>query len=491
MSVPLSHRFPEVAFGTSGLRALVQDLSPPVVGAYVTAFVSRLEALGLPVKGSKLALAMDLRPSSPGIAASVCAALQPLECEVEFLGIVPTPTLALFCQQHGCAGIMITGSHIPFDRNGLKFYRPDGEITKDDERAMTTLTADSQEEVPPVSALPPVSVFPPHSALPPVNPSAYQAYARRYLDFFGGAALGGLRLGHYQHSAAGRDLTHELLTKLGADVIALGRSDEFVPIDTEAVSADDRARAAAWCQQHRLDAIVSTDGDGDRPLVFDENGNFVRGDLLGLLCARHLGIGALAVPLSCNTGIEASGAFERVERTRIGSPYVIEAMHDLLADDAKTVAGFEANGGFMLASPLPGLTALPTRDALLPMIAVLAQVAAGAWPSLSALVARLPARFTDSDRLSNIDTDAARALLARLMANPEEVQILLPTAKPLAEVSSLDGLRFTFADGDILHLRLSGNAPELRCYAEAANPEAARLLIDATLAQLEKGLAGA
>ncbi|MGP4763333.1 phosphomannomutase, partial [Klebsiella pneumoniae] len=84
-----------------------------------------------------------------------------------------------------------------------------------------------------------------------------------------------------------------------------------------------------WAQQHQLDMIFSTDGDGDRPLVADERGRWFRGDILCLLAAKALEIDALAVPVSCNTAIEACGAFSKVTRTKIGSPYVIAGFEQL------------------------------------------------------------------------------------------------------------------------------------------------------------------
>lgn len=64
------------------------------------------------------------------------------------------------------------------------------------------------------------------------------------------------------------------------------RSDTFVPIDAEAVSPEDKKKTLDWSKQCGFDAIFSTDGDGDRPLISDENGNWLRGDLLGLLCSQ-------------------------------------------------------------------------------------------------------------------------------------------------------------------------------------------------------------
>ena len=117
-----------------------------------------------------------------------------------------------------------------------------------------------------------------------------------------------------------RDLLREILERLGAEVITLGRTDEFVPIDTEAVSEADVRQANLWAEQYGFDAILSTDGDADRPLLGDENGTWLRGDMVGILCAQYLGAQAVSTTVSCNSAIELCGAFTKVIRTRIGSP---------------------------------------------------------------------------------------------------------------------------------------------------------------------------
>ncbi len=117
-------------FGTSGLRGLVTDLTPDLVGAHVMAFLR-----ACPV-GTGLFVGRDLRPSSPDIAAMVAKAAQAAGVQVTDCGAVPTPALALAAMQAGASAVMITGSHIPADRNGLKFYTPAGEITKAHESAI-------------------------------------------------------------------------------------------------------------------------------------------------------------------------------------------------------------------------------------------------------------------------------------------------------------------------------------------------------------------
>ena len=156
----------------------------------------------------------------------------------------------------------------------------------------------------------------------------------RYLSFFGDKALSGLTIGVYEHSAVGRDLLATILRALGATVLPLGRSDTFIPVDTEALRPEDILLGRQWASEHRLDAIVSTDGDSDRPLLADHRGEWLRGDILGLLCARELGADCVVTPVSSNTALERSGAFRRTIRTRIGSPYVIAAMDEAARDNA-------------------------------------------------------------------------------------------------------------------------------------------------------------
>ncbi|SDK08419.1 phosphomannomutase [Methylophilus rhizosphaerae] len=459
-----------VAFGTSGARGLVSAMSDEVCAAYIQAFVCTVKTA---FTFSQVAIAMDLRPSSPAIAEACAKMLCQLGLEVIFCGAIPTPALALFAQTRRIPGIMVTGSHIPFDRNGLKFYRPDGEITKSDETDMLACALQPLAE----TAI----------SLPAEDMQAREAYIQRYTSLLGEQALAGLKLAIYQHSSVGRDLMHRLLTELGAEVVCLARSDTFVPIDTEAVSMEDRQRGLDWAAKYQVDAIISTDGDGDRPLISDEKGQWLRGDIVGLLTAKALQVTHLAVPVSCNTAIEASGFFRQVMRTRIGSPFVIAGMQALQQSGASSVAGFEANGGFLLGSHVPqtaGLAPLPTRDAVLPIVILLSQVKTQDKP-LSQLVAALPQRFTASDRLQSFPTESSQALLTRWTADPAGLQQALQLPAHIVQMDTTDGLRAELASAQVVHLRPSGNAPEFRCYVEDVSQAAAQSLLSHVMQQLK------
>ena len=210
--------------------------------------------------------------------------------------------------------------------------------------------------------------------------------------------------------------------------------------------------------------------------------------MVGILCARYLGARAVATPVSSNTALEKCGAFARITRTRIGSPYVIEGMERLAADGATGVVGFEANGGFLVGTRVEKagrvLAALPTRDAVLPILALLAMAREQGVP-LSRLPAELPPRFTASDRLQDFPVADSRRLIERLAASHEALRdFLAPLDVRPAGLDLTDGLRVSLEGGEIVHLRPSGNAPELRCYAEAATPARARELADACLARV-------
>ena len=244
---------------------------------------------------------------------------------------------------------------------------------------------------------------------------------------------------------------------------------------------------SAWVDAHRLAALVSTDGDGDRPLLADETGAVLRGDTIGALAAPLLGADAIATPLNASTAVERSGWFANVIRTRIGSPHVIEAMAALAQAGARLPVGYEANGGFLLGGTAVSregrrLEPLATRDAMVPILALLAAMARETRP-LSALVADLPARTTASDRLAEVDVAACGQLLQAL--RPEAMPGP-PSSARSAPTDTLDGVRMTLASGETVHLRLSGNAPELRCYVEAADAERAGALLASVLGDVER-----
>ncbi|OWY03500.1 phosphomannomutase [Thioclava sp. F1Mire-8] len=460
-------------FGTSGLRGLVTELTDALVTDYTRAFLSACP------QGGAVHVGWDLRPSSPAIAETVIAAIRDAGLTAIREGALPTPALALASMGAGNAAIMVTGSHIPADRNGLKFYVPHGEIAKEDEAAILDRLGQDHPVTEKCG-----------SEIPGADTAAH--YIARYVDAFGSEALEGLRIGVYQHSSVARDILVTAIEAMGATAVPLARSDEFIPVDTEAIAPETRETLQGWCTEQRLDAVISTDGDADRPMLTDETGTLIPGDVLGALTARLLGAKILCTPVSANTMVDAMPEFDSIHRTKIGSPFVIAAMGAALAaDPAAKVVGYEPNGGFLLGftatGPVGQIAPLATRDCLLPIVAPLV-AAKKAGTALSGLVAQLPARFTAADRVAEVSTDRSRAFIDRLADDPVARTEFFSDFDPAERIDQTDGLRLTFPSGEIVHLRPSGNAPECRCYAEAATPERAESLVASYLAALRTEL---
>lgn len=478
-----------VGFGTSGARGRVIDMTDYVCHSYALGFLDYLAETGALKAGQAVALAGDYRPSSGRILAACVQAVHDAGCVPRYCGRIPAPALATFAFAHGMPSMMVTGSHIPDDRNGIKFNLPDGEVLKEDEAGIAR-----QELRAPGERFDGNGCFR-HDLpdLPAPESAALDGYLRRYLDFFPRDSLAGLRIGLYAHSTVAREALGRILSGLGAEVRTLGFSETFVPVDTEAIRPEDRALALGWCAEGAFDALVSADGDGDRPLLADASGAWLRGDILGLLCARALGARGVALPVSCNTALERANLGVRVERTRIGSPYVIAGMRRLLAAGVERVVGYEANGGFLLGSDICRdgrcLGALPTRDAAIVAVAVLAEARARGVP-LAELCAALPARFTASERITDFPIARARARLEAFNSGDlaGDIEAFARAFGAVfgapSHIDHTDGVRATLADAEILHLRPSGNAPELRVYTEAACPERAARMAGACLEML-------
>lgn len=262
--------------------------------------------------------------------------------------------------------------------------------------------------------------------------------------------------------------------------------EEFIAVDTEALDPSDLSRASTFIAEHGLDAVVSTDGDGDRPLVIDDQGRQVNGDILGILTARYLGAKTVVTPLSTTSALEESGWFENIDRTRIGSPYVVAEMARAAVHP---VVGFEANGGFLLGDDVALksglLRRLPTRDSVLPAVAVLAQ-AKDQSVRLSEMVLTLPSRFMKADRVKEDPSDRAAPFLRAIETSQSFRSSFSPLIAEPESISTVDGVRMAFANGDTVHFRQSGNAPEMRIYIETDSAEKTDRMLSEFIAKLSQ-----
>ena len=125
-----------VKFGTSGARGLVTDMSDRVCYAYTAGYLQYLESSGELSAPATVAVGGDLRPSTGRIMGAVAKACTDRGYSVQHCGRLPTPALAAEGLRSGAPTAMVTGSHIPADRNGIKYTKRAGEILKSDEAGM-------------------------------------------------------------------------------------------------------------------------------------------------------------------------------------------------------------------------------------------------------------------------------------------------------------------------------------------------------------------
>jgi phosphomannomutase len=531
-------------FGTSGIRGLVSELTDLEVYCVVLGTVRHLAAVGLLARpGDKVVIpvAGDLRPSTERMMRAAARAIRDAGYAVEHAGRIPTPALALRCLERGTAGFVVTGSHIPLDRNGVKAYRRDGEILKSDEGPIAAAIDRARREC--LGAPADSSPFDPDAmlrsseapTLPPARADAARAYQARYANAFAPDALAGMRVLLFEHSAVGRDLMARILECAGAEVVSAGRSEAFVPIDTEALAGEQLEQLGALARAHGpVDVVVSTDGDGDRPLLVDLDAHgaprFVRGDLLGAIVAGYLDSDAAAVPVSASPAIEewARDARVALTATRVGSPYVIEAM-TAAANGHARVVGWEANGGFLTGSELHtewgALRALPTRDAALPLLAAL-RSAVRTGQSVAEQADRLARWHGASDLLDEVPREVGEAVVGLLGAadsrarrvcfepgavrvedaRGDALEVLAPDRgagarwqsrrrrveaelersfgrADIVRVDLTDGMRLMLANGEVAHVRPSGNAPQLRIYVFSRSAERAEAIAREAVAE--------
>lgn len=452
-----------VGFGTSGIRDLNEKLTDKTVYLYTKAFMNILNETTVVIAG-------DRRICTNKIMIAVSKAVIDSGKQVINCGLIPTPAVTFFGINKSCPSIMVTGSHIPEDRNGVKFQLATREILKSDEELITNSEVIFDENL-----FDSNGNFIEEYLLPKETTQAYELYCRRYTDFFGTELLIDKRIGVWGHSAVGRDLYVDLFTRLGATVVKIEYSEnKFVPVDTDTVNEDTIEKMKKWDEEYNLDYVISTDGDGDRPLLTDENGLQVRSELLPIFASKLLNVDALATTVTACTVVEKSGYVTKITRTPVGSPHIVKAMIDLSNEGFKHVAGYELNGGFFLHNDFEVsghvITSLPTRDAILPILGTIA-LAKLENMGISQMVLSLPSRFTYSSSIKGIPTDISLNVLANWINYRSDIENVFGK---IIDINLLDGLRLTFDNKNVVHFRPSKNAPEFRNYTESNTYENAK-----------------
>jgi len=394
--------FRKPKMGTSGIRANANDLTDQQIGVITIGINNYLMDLpnrtdlpkdlsdfikkGAIKKGDYMVVAGDLRPSTERIMIATALGILESGNKVDYIGKVPTPVAALYGLLNKMAVSVVTGSHIPIEDNGVKFYRANGELWKEEESIFRQYIDDayraeylktwaeskynkegmlkSDEEL----TLPGQSLMVEEAreavkeknvnkrAIEARKKTALQLYEERLLKAFG-RSLKGIKLAFWEQTTVDRDYSPRRLKGMGADIVTVNRmneAEEFLTLDTEDVKEKYRKTAEAFMNQTGRDVLITKDGDGDRPAVFIrlKNGEvvFIPGDKLNILAALLLRPKQFSIPRTANyialKALEDAGII--IDYNNVGSPYIDLSMMEYLGFDmdGKTGSyGCEVNGG--------------------------------------------------------------------------------------------------------------------------------------------------
>jgi phosphoglucosamine mutase len=402
-------------FGTDGVRGVVgEDLTVDLVerlGKAATLWSGR----------GRVFVGRDTRGSGPELEEAFARGVVAAGGNAVLAGVLPTPAVALLALD---LGVVISASHNPPEYNGVKFFDGDG----------NKLTDAAEEEIEALLDAPARG----GGSIDHVG-VAEDSYLEHVIERFG-PDLTGTRIAVDCANGAYSAIAPGAFEQLGAEVTALATSPDGSNIN-RGCGATDLSLVSEVVRKERLDLGVAFDGDGDRMLAVDGDGNAVDGDQLLAILALHLGVDVVAVTVMTNLGfhrlMEERGI--RVVTTPVGDRYVLEAMRREGA-----ILGGEQSGHVIC------LRDHVTGDGL-----------AAALLLCGALEGRTLAE--------------AAAAMPRYAQVQENVRVSRREV-PEAALAEADRLNEALDGGGRVLVRASGTEPLIRVLGEAETEEAARQL---------------
>ena len=315
---------PHPRFGTDGVRGRAIDEITPEFCLSLGRAAARV------LRADRVVIGRDPRESGPVLQAALASGLAAEGVDVDDLGIVPTPAVAMFAARDGVPGVVVTASHTPFHDNGVKIFGAGG----------TKLTDAQQEaieaELESILNAEPSGSIPRRVGVVTRRPLAVADYVDRVVAHFGEGSLAGLRIVLDTANGAMSDAAPETFRRLGADVIVLNDAPDGVNINLECGATSTAGLCSFVATMGTADAGFAFDGDGDRVIAVDGTGRVVDGDRLIALSALdrkergRLTGGAVVTTVMANLGfhraMEAAGV--QVIVTPVGDRHVLDAMVD-------------------------------------------------------------------------------------------------------------------------------------------------------------------
>jgi len=425
-------------FGTNGIRGVFSE-------DFTLEFVHDMTlSIGTYFGKGPVLIGFDGRDSSPVISKVVSSALNSIGINCNIAGIVPTPCLEFAVKTLGYSGgIMITASHNPPQYNGIKPAAKDGvEISREDELIIEDIYLQKKW------------INSKNWGITKKENKAIQRYLKGIISQIDSKLVESrnfkvvLDLGNGAQAVSAPDFCKMVNCKIflvnqNIDGSFPGRGSEPTPQNLSELSRT--------VIENNADVGIAFDGDGDRSIFCDNNGNILTGDKSALLLTQHIlqkNPNSLVVTcLNSGSNIEtvAEKFNSKVIRTKVGS---VEVSRKMVLTNA--LIGFEENGGFMYGKHNQ------VRDGCM-TVALMLELLATSKKSLSDEIILLPPSFTTKDKV---------------LCSPDKVSKLISALEEeFPSSDTTDGIKITIDSKNWVMVRPSGTEPIVRIYAEAESQE--------------------
>jgi phosphomannomutase/phosphoglucomutase len=449
-------------FGSSGVRGIVGEELAPSDAVRVS------QAAGAVFAADRVAVARDTRRTGEMFVDAVASGLASVGCDVDRVGIVPTPALQAYCEREAVPGVMVTASHNPPAFNGIKLVGSDGvELTTDDLNRIEARLDD-----------PALAAWDRTGDSRRVD-GVRRTYRQQLLDAVDRETVADADLtvaldpGH----GAGALTNPDILAALGCTVKTVNAQADghFPGRDPEPVE-ETLGDLRALVRATDADLGIAHDGDADRAMFVDETGTHIEGAAaLAALAAAELGGGdtfVSAVNVSQRLVDVATAAGANVELTPIGSTQLITAIRELREAGERVPIAGESNGGFFFPEYRTARDGAYTAARFLELVAD---------RPASGVVAPYDDYYNVRENLSyrnERERAAMREAIEQMAAESD------------ATVDTTDGYRLDYGDAWVL-ARPSGTEPIVRVYAEAKDSDRAQALADRMVERITERRDGA
>ena len=428
-------------FGTSGIRGpadtLFTDQFSFDIGKTFISFLKKSGNLG------PIAVGMDPRTSSPRIKRALLKGLGTGGVPLFDEGVTPIPSMNwLIKSTPVVAGIMITGSHIAPELNGVKFYAHEEEISTADQDMIEATYFKLKEKEKISDGTPTVKL----------ESRAKELYAEMLANIIK-KPLPKWKVALDCANGSQSVVMPKLLKRLGLEVVKVNcdPQKDFIARDTD---TDDKAEIdmlKSTVIKEKCDFGIAFDGDGDRVIFIDELGQFVLGEYSCSLVAKNIPGDTIITTISASQVVDTLG--KKVIRTKVGSPYIVGKMKE-----HEVEFGFEPNGGAVSGE------IMYTRDGGT-MTMKIFNLFSKFKGTFSEMVGKLPKYY-----------------MARTKVDYrwELQEMILDEAKKIfkgVKTEEIDGLKIWIDESSWILFRSSQNAPEFRVFAESKDKKTTKILL--------------